>query len=361
MARTFEDYEAAAATKPVPLIVGVTGPQASGKTYSAHRLAAGMARAVGGKVFGIDTESDRMLHYKNDFAFQHVPFAAPHSPADYEAAIEHCLNRGARVILIDSMTHEHSGEGGYLEMHEAELDRMAGSDWQKRDKCKWTARIAPAAARRRLNRKIVSVGARCFFILCYRAEDKTKPTKDGKAIHLGWQAETTSKLPYDMTVRFLLPPGSDGRPSLKPDTEFEALQIKNPGQFREWFKPGFQLTEEIGEKLARWALGGTAADPKRALLDAIRDELARRHPGDAQAAKDNRAAAIGVCFGVRGWKAVEALPADRLEAGLTMLRGPAQTEHITASDLADREPGSDDEPHDLFEDERRRERVAAGR
>lgn len=317
MTRKFEDYEAAAATKPMPLIVGVTGPQSSGKTFSAHRLAAGMARVVGGDVFGVDTESDRMLHYKNSFNFRHVPFAAPHSPADYEAVIDHCLNRGAKVIVIDSMTHEHSGEGGYLEMHEAELDRMAGNDWKKREACKWTARIAPAQARRKLNRKIVSVGSGCFFVLCYRAEDKTKPDKGGKAVHLGWQAETTSKLPYDMTVRFLLPPGSDGRPNLTPDTEFEALQIKNPGQFREWFKPGFQLTEEIGERLASWALGG-APSVETGLLAEIQAAILERHPTEKKAKGD----ALQAALGTRDWRAVEKMDADRLREGLLRLQAP---------------------------------------
>lgn len=340
--RKFEDYEAAAATKPMPLIVGVTGPQSSGKTFSAHRLAAGMARVAGGDVFGVDTESDRMLHYKNSFSFRHVPFAAPHSPADYEAVIDHCLDRGAKVIVIDSMTHEHSGEGGYLEMHESELDRMAGNDWKKREACKWTARIAPAHARRKLNRKIVSVGSRCFFVLCYRAEDKTKPDKGGKAVHLGWQAETTSKLPYDMTVRFLLPPGSDGRPNLTPDTEFEALQIKNPGQFREWFKPGFQLTEEIGERLASWALGSAApaASEEKALLSEVQSILVQRVPGRSDADKKAKADALELAFGTRDWRAVERLDSNRLREGLLKLQAPTGSR-----------PTLSDDPADLFADE----------
>ncbi len=39
----------------------------------------------------------------------------------------------ANVVIDDSMSHEHIGAGGYLEAHEAELDRLAGKDWGKRE------------------------------------------------------------------------------------------------------------------------------------------------------------------------------------------------------------------------------------
>ena len=41
----------------------------------------------------------------------------------------------------------HDGPGGLLEYHDAELDRIAGkTDWNKRDKCNFTAWIKPKAA-----------------------------------------------------------------------------------------------------------------------------------------------------------------------------------------------------------------------
>ena len=338
ISRTFEDYDAATSTKAMPLIVGVTGPQGSGKTFSALRIAAGMAKAGGGAVFVIDTEADRALHYKDRFSFRHVPFAPPHGAADYEQAIEHCLARGAKVIVIDSMSHEHSGAGGLLDQVEHWLDERAGDDWQKREKMKWAAQVQPKAARARLNQKIVQIGARCFFVLCYRAVDRTKPTAGGQPLHLGWQAETTSRLPYDMTARFLLPPGSDGHPNLTPDTEWEALAIKNPGQFRDWFAPGFQLTEEIGERMARWALGPAIPKPpaaagapiagdagedsgeREALLDAIRRLLVARHPGRERAARDAKAALLVETFRTKSWDDVKLLDVAVLRDGLDYLR-----------------------------------------
>jgi hypothetical protein len=322
--RVFEDYEAATATKPMPLIVGITSPSGGGKTFSALALAEGMRRITGGEVFGIDTESDRMLHYKTRFNFRHVPFAPPHSPADYEKAVDYCLGRGAKVVIVDSMTHEHSGEGGVLDMTEEFLQRKAGDDYDRREKLKWTAQIEPKAQRRRLNLRVV--GAKACFILCYRAQDKTKPVAGGKPVHLGWQAETTSPLPYEMTVRFLLPPGSDGHPNLTPDTEFERLSIKNPVQFREWFQPGFQLTADVGERLARWAAGGSSEGiddvERKALLDEVQATLLRLHPGQEKADKRARLEAMKQAFSLHAWAAVSALTRDGLRAGLDALQRP---------------------------------------
>jgi len=40
------------------------------------------------------------------------------------------------------------------------------------------------------------------------------------------------------------------------------MLTKTPAQFREWFKPGFQLNEDLGQKMAEWARGPVgAAEP----------------------------------------------------------------------------------------------------
>lgn len=265
--RTFEDYEASTSKEPRALLVGITSPSSGGKTYSALRLATGIVRVTGGEIYGIDTESKRMLHYKDRFKFRHVPFFPPFNPLSYASAIDHCLAKGAKVIIVDSMTHEHSGEGGVLDaidnylIEKVARKRDNESEYDVRERYKWSAQIAPKAERRKLNNKITSIGAKAIFIFCYRADDKTKPVAGGKPIHLGWQAETTSKLPYEMTVRFLLPPASDGKPNLNPDTEFEKLSIKMPEDFRNWFKPGLQLNEELGERLANWSYDGVKLSP----------------------------------------------------------------------------------------------------
>src|SRR5438552_7980122 len=111
--REFKDSPAE--RKRTPLLLGICGESGSGKTYSALRLATGIQRAAGGDIFFIDTEGDRALQYSDYFHFRHVPFSAPFGPLDYLAAIEHCLKAGAKIIIVDSATHEHDGEGGVLD------------------------------------------------------------------------------------------------------------------------------------------------------------------------------------------------------------------------------------------------------
>lgn len=263
--RTFTDSPAKRSR--VPLIIGLSGPSGSGKTYSALRLATGIQTVVGGDIYGVDTESGRMLHYADYFKFRHVPFTPPFGPLDYIAAFEHCVSKGAKIIVADSCSHEHDGSGGVLDQIEEFLTRKAGDDWDKRNKYLMLANAKPKAERKKLNQYIVQHGD-VIWILCYRAQDKTKPLKKGqtsadgeKIIHLGWQPITTSPLVFDMTARFLLGPASEGRPTLTPQEEAEKMLIKNPRQFAGWVKPEQQIDEALGAKMAKWASGEQELSP----------------------------------------------------------------------------------------------------
>src|SRR4029079_18921024 len=111
--RSFDDKPAV--RERVPLLVGLVGPSGGGKTFSALRLAKGFQRVTGSEVYFIDTEARRALHYADRFQFRHVAFGAPFGPLDYLAAIQHCVAKGAKTIIVDSMSHEHEGPGGVLE------------------------------------------------------------------------------------------------------------------------------------------------------------------------------------------------------------------------------------------------------
>jgi len=241
----------------VPLLLGIVGSSSSGKTFSALRLATGIQRVVGGDIAFIDTESNRGLHYADRFKFSHLPLAAPFGPLDYLAAIEHCVAAGAKTLVIDSMTHEHSGDGGVMDQSERWLDEKCGNDWKARERMQMLSWVRPKQQRKKLNNAIVQLGINA--VLCYRADEKIKPVKGGEPLKLGWQPETTSKLHYDMIQRFLLTPGCDGVPSLIPETDAEKLLVKNPAQFRDFFKSGQPLSEDLGEQLARWASGSMPA------------------------------------------------------------------------------------------------------
>lgn len=255
MARTFT--HSTATRTDVPLLIGITGASSSGKTYSALELAVGVQTVRPGPIFVADTEGGRARHYSDKFKFEHVPFAPPFGPLDYKAAIDYCVSKGARIIVVDSMSHEHDGDGGVLDQIDDYLEKKAGDNWEKRDRLKFAAQIKPKAERKELNQRILQL-TDVTFIFCYRAHEKIRLTK-GKDPEKGWAPISTSPLFFDMTLRLLLPPGSDGRPLFFPQDEGEKLLTKLPYQFREWFKAGDQLNAEIGRKLALWAKGGDAS------------------------------------------------------------------------------------------------------
>lgn len=256
MTRTFESSPAVRAH--TPLLIGIVSPSGAGKTYSALRLAAGIQRVCDGPVYFLDTESRRGLHYADKFKFMHVPFAAPFSPLDYLAAIEHCVAKGARTIICDSLSHEHEGPGGVLEMHEAELERMAGNDYARRQRMAMIAWQKPKAQRRRLINTMLQLP--CNFILNFRAKEKLKLIKGQDPEPIGWQAIAGQEFVYEMTIKFLFLPGGNGVPVLQSEYEGERSMIKIPEQFRHLIDPKNprQVSEDLGEQLARWAAGETA-------------------------------------------------------------------------------------------------------
>lgn len=257
--RRFEDRPAT--RERVPLLVGLFGPSGSGKTYSALRLATGIQSVVGGDIGVIDTEARRALHYADRFQFRHLEFGAPFGPLDYLAALEHFAAKGVRVVVIDSMSHEHEGPGGVLEAHESEMHRLSGGDAKKAERVKMLAWAKPKANRRRLLNGILQMGSN--FVFCFRAKEKIKPVTGGQPEELGWMPIAGDEFLYEMTVNCLLPPGADGRPQWKPSRKGEQTLVKLPQQFRDLLSGGSQLDEDMGASLARWAAGDGAPGPAR--------------------------------------------------------------------------------------------------
>ncbi len=257
--RTFEFRKAV--RERTPLIIGLAGQSGTGKSFSAMRLATGMVKVFGGRIAVVDTEARRALHYADRFDFDHVDFTPPFGPLDYMAAIDTAVKSGASVVIVDSMTHEHSGQGGVMDQIDAFLDQKCGDDWGKREKMNMVAHARIKPQRKELNNYLVQVGRTgVVLILCYRAHDKVKPVAprdrvNGEAMkHIGFTPETTSPLVYEMTQCYLLKPGADGKPTTKPDTDEERVLTKTPIQFKGW-STGDQIDEQLGEKLARWAAG----------------------------------------------------------------------------------------------------------
>jgi hypothetical protein len=269
----------------VPLLVGLMGPSGGGKTYSALRLATGIQSVSGGDIYVIDTESKRSLHYADKFSFKHVEFTPPFGSADYLEALRFCVKSGAGVIIVDSMSHEHEGEGGYLDFHGKEVERMAGNDWQKAERVKMAAWIKPAAARRRLINGILQLNAN--FIFCFRAKEKSKPKPGGGIQELGWMPIAGDEFLFEMTLNCLLLPKANGVPTWHSEQVGERTMMKLPRQFEDLFGSSRALDEQHGVGLATWAQGSKntggrpPADaeklaPKKKMTAAEWYELARK-------------------------------------------------------------------------------------
>lgn len=262
--RTFEYNEAT--REKVPLLIGLMGPSGGGKTYSALRLATGIQRVNGGEIAVVDTEARRALHYADKFKFRHVPFAPPFGPLDYLAAIEHCVSKGAGVVIVDSMSHEHEGPGGVLEMHQAEVERMSGGDARKAERVKIGAWAKPKADRQRLINTMLQLP--CSFILCFRAKEKLKVEVGKQPVSMGFMPIGDPTFVFEMMLSCLLMPGAGGVPTWQPNEVGEKMMIKLPLQFRPLLAASKPLDEGIGEEMARWA-SGESVGPFAQMLEAI--------------------------------------------------------------------------------------------
>ena len=109
------------------LRLGMSGPSGSGKTYSALLIASGL----GGRIGMIDTE-----HGSGDLYADLLPegydvltLTPPFTPARYIEAIHALEALGVSTIIVDSLTHAWTGEGGSLDRHGRIADK-SGNSWQ---------------------------------------------------------------------------------------------------------------------------------------------------------------------------------------------------------------------------------------
>jgi len=265
----------------VPLWIGLFGPSGGGKTFSALRLAKGIASVQGGPIYGVDTEAKRMLHYADQFDFQHVEFGEPYGSLDYLSVIKATLahnKTGKRpTVIIDSFSHEHEGVGGMLSVHDAEVTRMATWDGQfdakKAERVKMLAWGKPKAHRRGLINGMLNLEAN--FILCFRAKESSVPVQkketgsNGKTytktevVNQGFVPIGGDDFVYECTLAALLMPGARGVPTWSSAMVGENRMIKLPEQFG--YLPDLgqvQLDEKVGAGLATWADNVRPGGPK---------------------------------------------------------------------------------------------------
>lgn len=101
------------------LRLGLAGPAGSGKTMSALKLAFG----IGAKVCLIDTERGSGDLYANLGDYSVITLEPPFKPDVFVDAIHAAEKAGFDVIIVDSLSHAWSDEGGILD----QADKMQAS------------------------------------------------------------------------------------------------------------------------------------------------------------------------------------------------------------------------------------------
>lgn len=241
---SFTFAPAASFTERAGLFVSLTGGTNSGKTFSALRLARGIAGPQG-KVAVLDTEGGRTLHLKEAFAFDANIMEAPFRPERFGEAALAAEKAGYDALVIDSFSMEWVGVGGVLDWQAEEHSKLGGAD-----RTKGQSWIKPKMAHKAMVYSLLQ--RRIPIVFSIRGEETFVPpnTKLFKSI-------TNKMFPFEVTVSFRLETERKGYIDLSDPKSF-----KMEGAHQEIFRHGDRIGEEHGAALARWACGGNEGKPK---------------------------------------------------------------------------------------------------
>lgn len=218
------------------LRLGLVGPSGSGKTYGALLIAQGL----GGRIALIDTENGSGELYADACDYDVCQITPDFTPDKYVAAIHEAERAGYDVIIIDSLSHAWSGEGGILEY----VDKLKG---RGNDFAAW--RKATPLHNALVNAMLQSP---CHIIATMRAKtayDMEKDERTGKIkpIKIGLAPVQRDGMDYEFTVVFEIDQQRHLAEATKDRTSLFDGQV-------------FQITPETGEKLKGWLETGLPAE-----------------------------------------------------------------------------------------------------
>lgn len=222
------------------------GPSGSGKTYSSLKLATGMLEEMkakkldigNGKILLANTEASRGRYYANEFKFDIVDLVAPHNPEMYVEMIEWAVSEKYPILIMDSTTHEWTGLGGCLDLHQ-----QAGGTFLS-----W-GKVTP-----RHDKFIQSIADSPIHIIAtMRGKDQYEISKNDEnkptVKKLGVGADQRQGFEYEFTFTMLLDQTSNMATCEKDNTHiFEG-------------KGDIKISEVHGQKLIDWANSGEGYTP----------------------------------------------------------------------------------------------------
>lgn len=220
----------------VKLRLGLSGASGFGKTYSALLLAYGITNDWR-KIAIIDTENGSASLYSHLGDYNALTLEEPYNPERYIQAIETCEKSGMEVIIIDSISHEWSGKGGCLELHE----QLGGKfqDW---------AKISPR--HQAFIDKILQ--SSCHIITTVRRKVDYSMDADmngrSKVVKHGTKEITREGFEYELTANF----------ELVNENHLVKASKDRTGLFMN--KPEFVINSATGKKLMEWCNKGISLD-----------------------------------------------------------------------------------------------------
>lgn len=216
----------------VKLRIGLSGPSGYGKSYSALLLAYGITDNWN-KIAVIDTENNSASLYSHLGAYNVLSLHEPYTPERYIEAIRTCEDNHIEVIIIDSITHEWSGKGGCLQLHEQLGGRF--QDW---------AKVTP----RHQAFLDAILTSKCHVITTTRrkVDYSLDSTQNGrtKVVKHGTKEITREGFEYELTVNF----------EMLNDHHMVKASKDRTGLFMN--KPEFVINSATGKRLMQWSSQG---------------------------------------------------------------------------------------------------------
>ncbi len=236
--------------------IGMTGPAGAGKTYSALRLARGIAGPKG--IIGmIDTENERGKFYADDFDFLHTRMSPPYEINKYVDLMREAYGM-VDVLIIDSASHAWASEGGLLDQKN-EADKRGGNSFVN-----W------ADMTRQQNEFVSEIlSTKVDLIVTMRSKEAhaMSQKQDGgfEVVKKGLQPVQRPMMQFEFDVVF----------NVEMD-HYAALSKETTGLFK-GMRP-FQITEETGEELIKWR---DSAPKKETLTDVQKGKILPRELREA--------------------------------------------------------------------------------
>jgi hypothetical protein len=228
------------------LRLALCGPSGSGKTYSALLLAQGLV--PGGKIALIDTERGSGELYAHLTDYDVAVLDPPFTPNRYIELIHLSEQSGYDLLIIDSLSHAWTGEGGILDLH----DKAISANRSGNSFAAWRE-VTPK------HNALVDaiIGSRLHIIVTMRTKTaydlvddngKKKPIKIGLAPiqREGLEYEFTTV--FDLTVEGHVATASKDRTRLFDGDHF-APSVKTGELLRDWLLTGRDPTADSHDQL----------------------------------------------------------------------------------------------------------------